>query len=45
MCCRVCHARAAECLNFLKLCKIKYFNFCRFHRVLVWARACEHVVC
>ena len=24
------------CLNFLKLCKIKYYNFCLFHSVQVW---------
>jgi peptidyl-prolyl cis-trans isomerase-like 4 len=23
----------AACLNFLKLCKIKYYNFCLFHSV------------
>eukprot|EP00039_Didymoeca_costata_P018351 m.333114 g.333114 ORF g.333114 m.333114 type:complete len:437 (-) comp17072_c0_seq1:45-1355(-) len=23
-----------ECLNFIKLCKIKYYNYCAFHRVL-----------
>jgi len=24
------------CLNFLKLCKIKYYNFCLFHSVQVF---------
>ena len=23
--------RAKSCYNFLKLCKLKYYNFCRFH--------------
>ncbi len=29
MCC------AAECINFLKLCKVKYYNYCLVHRVQV----------
>ena len=29
------HRRAAECENFLKLCKCKYYNYSLFHRVVV----------
>ena len=25
--------RARSCFNFLKLCKLKYYNFCRFHSI------------
>lgn len=26
--------RTRTCLNFLKLCKIKYYNFCSFHKIV-----------
>jgi peptidyl-prolyl cis-trans isomerase-like 4 len=28
-----CDLRPRTCLNFLKLCKLKYYNFCPFHRI------------
>lgn len=28
-----CDLRPRTCLNFLKLCKMKYYNFCPFHRI------------
>uniref|UniRef100_H2MKF9 Peptidyl-prolyl cis-trans isomerase n=1 Tax=Oryzias latipes TaxID=8090 RepID=H2MKF9_ORYLA len=32
--------RPKACLNFLKLCKIKYYNYCLFHNVQVSVRDC-----
>ena len=30
---RVTSRRRTECTNFLKLCKIKYYNYCPFHNI------------